>query len=112
VGHMKQPARGLFPACVPHPCGGSLGRVTGGVYSGAFWGNGCNYRNVTDRQHITTVCGIVFYFLVGKKQPLVVLNGGEGKTHARSNNRRGDYSRRVCPHPCGGCLERVPGGGL
>ena len=48
-GAYEASGAGLFPACASSSMpGGSLGRVPSGVYSGVFWGNGCNYRNVTD----------------------------------------------------------------
>jgi len=110
---MKQPARELSRRVLPHPSGRKFRACSRRVYSGVFWGNGwqlseCNRAVIHNSG--AAVCGIVFYLLAGKKPPLVVLNSGKGKAHARSNNRRGDYFRRVCSNPCGGSLGRVPGG--
>lgn len=76
-----------------------MGRVPGGVYSSAFWGNGCNYRNITDVQHITAARRYMVLIFGGKragmKTAACISNGGEGVTHAESNNRRRDYSGAV-----------------
>ena len=54
------------------------------------------------RQHITAVCGIIFYFLVEKKPPLVVSNGGKGKTHAKRATGGGIIPARCVASSTGG----------